>query len=130
MVARIGGEEFLLLLPDTDGVSGAKVVEGLRQAVEAMRVEYSGHVITITISAGVTQGLGRSDSWTAMMNRADRALYGAKSDGRNKVVLDELATKLPRRAVGVRETVNDGQPVQTGDAVSGGALRLIWKRLG
>jgi diguanylate cyclase (GGDEF)-like protein len=130
VVSRIGGEEFLLLLPDTDGVNGAKVVEGLRQSVEAMRVEYQGQVIMVTMSAGVTQGLGRSDSWTAMMNRADRALYGAKSGGRNKVVLDELATRLPRRATGVREAVHEEQPVRAGDPLTGGALRLIRKRLG
>ena len=130
VVSRIGGEEFLLLLPDTDGVNGAKVVDGLRQSVEAMRVEYQGHVITVTMSAGVTQGLGRSDSWTAMMNRADRALYAAKSSGRNKVVLDELATRLPRRATGVREAVHEEQPVRAGDPLTGGALRLIRKRLG
>ena len=78
VVARIGGEEFLLLLPDTDAVSGAKVVEGLRQAVEAMELEFEGRMIQTTMSAGVTQGIPRSDSWTAIMNRADRALYEAK----------------------------------------------------
>jgi diguanylate cyclase (GGDEF)-like protein len=130
VVARIGGEEFLLLLPDTDAISGARVVEGLRQAVEGMRVEFGGNVISTTMSAGVTQGLGRSDSWTAMMNRADRALYAAKSAGRNKVVLDELATRLPRRVTGVREPVNEEQQVRADEPLSGGALRLIRKRLG
>ncbi len=130
VVARIGGEEFLLLLPDTDAISGAKVVEGLRQAVEAMQVEFECCVITTTMSAGVTQGLPRSDSWTAMMNRADRALYDAKSAGRNTVVVDELATKLPRRALGVR-TPEDETQVPAGDEpVVGSALRLIRKRLG
>jgi diguanylate cyclase (GGDEF)-like protein len=131
VVARIGGEEFLLLLPDTDAMSGAKVVEGLRQAVEAMRVEFEGREIMVTMSAGVTQGLPRSDSWTSMMNRADRALYDAKSAGRNRVVVDELATKLPRRSVGVRETESEAQvPAAGDDAAIGGALRLIRKRLG
>jgi diguanylate cyclase (GGDEF)-like protein len=130
VVARIGGEEFLLLLPDTDAISGAKVVEGLRQAVEAMRVQFEEREITTTMSAGVTQGLQRSDSWTAMMNRADRALYDAKSAGRNRVVVDELATKLPRRALGVRTPEGEAQ-VGAGDAAAvGGALRLIRKRLG
>jgi diguanylate cyclase (GGDEF)-like protein len=130
VVARIGGEEFLLLLPDTDAISGAKVVEGLRQAVEAMRVEFEGREIMTTMSAGVTQGLQRSDSWTAMMNRADRALYDAKSAGRNRVIVDELATKLPRQVPGVRGPEDEARVRAEDGAAVGGALRLIRKRLG
>ena len=133
VVARMGGEEFLLLLPDTDAVSGAKVVDGLRQAIEAMALDFEGRVIRTTMSAGVTQGLSRNDSWTAMMNRADRALYAAKSAGRNKVAVDELAMKLPRRAMGVRDAgarraagAGRTMPVDR----SGSAMRLIRKRLG
>jgi diguanylate cyclase (GGDEF)-like protein len=132
VVARIGGEEFLLLLPDTDAASGAKVVEGLRQAGEMMQVESEGYVTRTTISAGVTQGLPRNDTWTAMMNRADRALYQAKSGGRNKVVVDELAVRLPRRALGVREPEHDAldeAQIRPADR-SGSAIRLIRKRLG
>jgi diguanylate cyclase (GGDEF)-like protein len=132
VVARIGGEEFLLLLPDTDTVSGAKVVDGLRQAVETMQVEFEGHVIQTTISAGMTQGLPRNDTWTAMMNRADHALYQAKSNGRNRVVVDELAMRLPHRALGVRDPepeAPESAHIQTTDR-SGSAIRLIWKRLG
>jgi diguanylate cyclase (GGDEF)-like protein len=124
VVARTGGEEFLVLLPDTDAVSGAKVVEGLRQAVQALQVAYEGRVMTTTVSAGVTQNLPRGDSWTAMMTRADRALYVAKGAGRNCVMVDEQVAKLPRRAVGVRGEENSL-------AIAGGvALRLIRKRLG
>jgi diguanylate cyclase (GGDEF)-like protein len=127
VVARTGGEEFLLLLPDTDAVSGAKVVEGLRQAIDAMELEYEGRVIRTTMSAGVTQGIPRSDSWTAIMNRADRALYGAKHGGRNCVVVDEQVLKLPRRVIGAAdETSRD----ETRPAGSVSALRLIRKRQG
>jgi diguanylate cyclase (GGDEF)-like protein len=124
VVARTGGEEFVLLLPDTDTASGAKVVEGLCQAIDAMEVEYEGRLIRTTMSAGVTQGIPRNDSWTAIMNRADRALYGAKHAGRNRVVLDEQAMKLPRRVVGARDEVLDG--TQPAGRVS--ALRLIRRR--
>jgi diguanylate cyclase (GGDEF)-like protein len=132
VVARIGGEEFLLLLPDTDTVSGAKVVDGLRQAVETMQVEFEGHAIRTTISAGMTQGLPRNDTWTAMMNRADHALYQAKRNGRNRVVVDELAMRLPHRALGVRDPepeAPESAHIRTTDR-SGSAIRLIWKRLG
>jgi diguanylate cyclase (GGDEF)-like protein len=127
VVARTGGEEFVLLLPDTDAVSGAKVVEGLRQAIETMELVYEGRVIRTTMSAGVTQGIPRSDSWTAIMNRADRALYAAKHGGRNCVVVDEQVLKLPRRVIGMAdEPVRD----EARPAGSVSALRLIRKRQG
>jgi diguanylate cyclase (GGDEF)-like protein len=127
VVARTGGEEFVLLLPDTDAVSGAKVVEDLRRAIDAMEVLYEGRVIRTTMSAGVTQGIPRSDSWTAIMNRADRALYGAKHGGRNCVVVDEQVLKLPRRVIGtVDEASQDGER----PAGSVSALRLIRRRQG
>ena len=127
VVARTGGEEFLLLLPDTDAVSGAKVVEGLRQAIDEMELEYEGRVIRTTMSAGVTQGIPRSDSWTAIMNRADRALYGAKHGGRNCVVVDEQVLKLPRRVIGVSDETSRDEARPAGSV---SALRLIRKRQG
>ena len=110
VVSRIGGEEFLLLLPDTDAMAAAGVVQELLRAVEAMRVDYDGSVIGVTLSAGVTQRLPRGDSWTGMMNRADRALYAAKAAGRNCLMVDEQAMNLPRRPASVRpDVVSIGQ---------------------
>jgi diguanylate cyclase (GGDEF)-like protein len=127
VVARTGGEEFVLLLPDTDAIAGAKVVEGLRQAIDAMQLEYEGRMIRTTMSAGVTQGIPRNDSWTAIMNRADRALYAAKHGGRNCVVVDEQVLKLPRRMIVAEgETLRD----EARPAGSVSALRLIRKRQG
>jgi diguanylate cyclase (GGDEF)-like protein len=126
VVARTGGEEFLLLLPDTDAISGAKVVDGLCHAIEGMRVEYDGRTIASTVSAGVTQSLPRGDSWTAMVNRSDRALYLAKHAGRNRVMLDEQVAKLPRCSVGVRAEIEGDVPM----IQNGSALQLIRKRLG
>jgi diguanylate cyclase (GGDEF)-like protein len=127
VVARTGGEEFVLLLPDTDAVSGAKVVEGLRQAIGAMELEYEGRVIRTAMSAGVTQGIPRSDSWTAIMNRADRALYAAKHAGRNCVVVDEQVLKLPRLVISAQDEISrDG--ARPAGSVS--ALRLIRRQQG
>jgi diguanylate cyclase (GGDEF)-like protein len=120
VVARTGGEEFLILLPDTDALTGAKVVEALRLAVEQLQVKYEGRVISVTVSAGVTQGLPGLDSWTAMMSRADAALYDAKAAGRNRVVVEEQAANLPRRAIGIRHE----------ESQSRAAMRIIRKRLG
>ena len=127
VVARSGGEEFILLLPDTDAISGAKVVEGLRQAIDAMELQYEGRVIRTAMSAGVTQAISRNDSWTAIMNRADRALYAAKHAGRNCVIVDEQVLKLPRLVISPQdEIVRDG----TRPAGSVSALRLIRRQQG
>ncbi|HEX7158417.1 MAG TPA: hypothetical protein VF214_05370, partial [Edaphobacter sp.] len=65
----------------------------------------------MTVSAGVTERLGPGDSWAAMVNRADRLLYQAKSAGRNCVMLDEQAARQPKpaaaeRYAGVPQTVD------------------------
>jgi diguanylate cyclase (GGDEF)-like protein len=120
VVARTGGEEFLLLLPDCDAIDAAAAVEELRQSVEQMQVEYEGRAITVTISAGVTQRLPRSDSWTAMVNRADTSMYTAKSTGRNRTCVDEQAVSLPRRPVAVAALV----------PISDGTTKLRRKHLG
>ncbi|MCU1324529.1 MAG: diguanylate cyclase [Acidobacteriaceae bacterium] len=129
VMARTGGEEFLLILPDTDAIAGAKVVEGLRQAVQEMRAEHEECQIAITLSAGVTQILPRPDTWTAMVSRADQALYAAKAAGRNIITVDEVAAKLPRRAAGIREDESILEGRITGRA-EGAALRLIRRRQG
>jgi diguanylate cyclase (GGDEF)-like protein len=126
VVARTGGEEFVLLLPDTDAISGSKLVEELCRAVDEMEVEHEGSRIRTTMSAGVTQGIPRNDSWTAIMNRADRALYGAKHAGRNCVVVDEQVLKLPRLVIEDRD--EGREVVQPAGSVS--TLRLIRRRQG
>lgn len=93
IVARMGGEEFVLVLPDLDAMEAAYVAERLRCDVEEMRVEYDGRVISTTVSAGVTEWLEPGDDWAAMVKRADRSLYRAKSEGRNRVMIDERAMR-------------------------------------
>ena len=87
MVARWGGEEFLVLLPDTT-IDDAQIgAERVRQGLldHEWRVP-SGELITLTISAGVSE-LNRSDDFNSAINRADRALYNSKERGRNRVEL-------------------------------------------
>jgi len=93
VVARTGGEEFVLVLPGMNASGAACVADMLRSKVESMRLEYDGRAITMTVSAGVTERLGPGDGWAAMVNRADRLLYQAKSAGRNCVMLDEEAAR-------------------------------------
>jgi diguanylate cyclase (GGDEF)-like protein len=80
-VSRYGGEEFVVLLAETD-VEGARcVAERIRRSVEAS----TDFLSPITISAGVTALRGEASDPEELVLRADRALYGAKDQGRNRV---------------------------------------------
>ncbi|MGL5361077.1 MAG: GGDEF domain-containing protein, partial [Shewanella sp.] len=83
--ARIGGEEFLILLPYANEENALALAELYRERIEAIDTLYSGHRFKITASFGVT-GLRQDDlSLDPLLNRADMALYTAKSSGRNRV---------------------------------------------
>src|SRR5262249_5609226 len=89
-MGRIGGEEFAVLLPETNREGAAIVAERLRAAVAALAVEIEGATpIATTASVGVA-ALGEGDATRidALIARADRALYAAKRGGRNRVVID------------------------------------------
>ena len=85
VLARWGGEEFMLLMPDTPLTAARLSVERLRTRVEAMRVEHADGPLAFTLSAGVVELL-RGEPPVDAIARADRALYQAKQQGRNKVV--------------------------------------------
>ncbi|MEM0985769.1 MAG: PleD family two-component system response regulator [Pseudomonadota bacterium] len=87
IVCRPGGEEFIVILPETGGDLACVAAERLRQAVaEApFEVDPSEAPIDVTISAGVSTTTGQDDTPAALMKRADDALYAAKSEGRNRV---------------------------------------------
>jgi diguanylate cyclase (GGDEF)-like protein len=92
VIARTGGEEFVLLLPNMNAAEAARVAEGLRHSFEQMRVHYDGKMIVATASFGATERQ-HGESLTTMMKRADALLYRAKSEGRNRVVADDAARK-------------------------------------
>ena len=97
LVGRYGGEEFMVLLPDT-GLTGAQqLARALCKAVEESRCPADGVPgpgIAVTVSIGVFGGrLESGDSWDMLIAAADRALYQAKNNGRNRV---EVATGLRR----------------------------------
>lgn len=83
-IGRFGGEEFLVLLPDTDAETAAEVAERMRQAIATSDIDVDGTRITITASFGTAQWNGHS-SLDALMKDTDKALYAAKSSGRNRV---------------------------------------------
>jgi diguanylate cyclase (GGDEF)-like protein/PAS domain S-box-containing protein len=85
-IIRWGGEEFLLLLPETRCEEAAIIADRLRSSIEATQIQHDGHGVSVTVSIGVAE-VGQSDaSVQELISRADRALYLAKSNGRNRVV--------------------------------------------
>jgi diguanylate cyclase len=84
-LARIGGEEFVLLLPMTTLEAAVGVAEKLRMAVETTAFHHHGHPVPVTISCGLT-AFRAGDTPAAVFERADRALYEAKGQGRNRCV--------------------------------------------
>ena len=82
---RFGGEEFLLILPQTSVASGAKMVERLRVIVSSLDLSAFAPALRITNSAGVAT-IQPNETVEAVLARADSALYSAKAQGRNRIV--------------------------------------------
>jgi diguanylate cyclase (GGDEF)-like protein len=93
--ARWGGEEFVMLLPNTDTQAGLKIAGDLRKSVECAEVPLAdGTVTRITISIGVNAQVPTRDSvLDEFVSRADKALYVAKEAGRNRVRLYNAGAK-------------------------------------
>ncbi|GGJ96005.1 GGDEF domain-containing protein [Pseudomonas matsuisoli] len=83
-IARFGGEEFALLLPETSLAAGQQLLDDLRGKIAACPFHFKGQPVSITFSAGVVAFEGE-DSAEAAFDRADQALYRAKRAGRNRV---------------------------------------------
>jgi diguanylate cyclase (GGDEF)-like protein len=87
LVARLGGEEFLALLPDADQHQAALTAERIRAELELLGRDYLSKSVPKSGSFGVTQLRPDDLSFQQLFNRADQALYQAKNNGRNRVVL-------------------------------------------
>jgi two-component system cell cycle response regulator len=90
LACRFGGEEFVVVMPDTDMAVAAMVAERLRRriAAEPFPIGKGERKVEVTISVGLAALAGTEDTAAAVLKRADQALYRAKRDGRNRVVAD------------------------------------------
>jgi two-component system cell cycle response regulator len=96
-LGRLGGEEFLALLPDASAEATAVVAESLRASVEMVRSRIEGLDLAVTVSIGWATWDGEEDA-DALVKRADKALFVAKRSGRNAVRgAENLSASLPRR---------------------------------
>jgi two-component system, cell cycle response regulator len=88
LACRYGGEEFVIVMPETDLHVASMVAERLRRSIagEAFSISKGNNRIEVTISIGLTTLERKGESVTDVLKRADTALYRAKHDGRNRVV--------------------------------------------
>lgn len=87
VAARMGGEEFAILLPETQENEAHRVAERLRQAIAAAEAHVGVHTIRVTISIGVAALSANTPDPDTLLHAADEALYAAKARGRDQVVL-------------------------------------------
>jgi two-component system cell cycle response regulator len=86
LACRLGGEEFVILMPDTGMERARQVGERVRECIAGEPFQADrGVEVSVTASVGIAT-LGEHDSFADMFKRADRALYAAKRGGRNRVV--------------------------------------------
>lgn len=90
LVARYGGEEFAVVLPNTDALGAVSVAENIRSAIKGLQITHEASAVCpyVTISVGVSTIIpNRENDFQALIHAADRALYQAKSQGRDRVTM-------------------------------------------
>ncbi|UYO00400.1 MAG: PleD family two-component system response regulator [Devosia sp.] len=89
LACRMGGEEFVVLMPDTDSAQAEAVAERVRQSIAERAFEVSGgRPLSVTVSIGASRIETPADTAEMLIKRADVALYRAKHEGRNRVIFD------------------------------------------
>ena len=83
-IGRYGGEEFLIVLPNSEAAAAVKQASRLCQDVRNTRIEANNNVLSVTISVGIAQFCAGRENWEGFLHRADEALYQAKNAGRDR----------------------------------------------
>lgn len=92
IACRYGGEEFIIVLPGASQTIAQRRAEQMRSTFEELRLTYGGHILSATLSAGVAEFPLNGVDGESVLQDADKALYIAKSLGRNRVVVSETAS--------------------------------------
>ncbi|GAW95824.1 GGDEF domain-containing protein [Colwellia marinimaniae] len=87
ILGRIGGEEFLLILPEASSAQAYEIAERIRHAIEHKVIMVNSKPLQITASFGIAQLTDKQDSFKQLFNNADMALFQAKDQGRNQTVI-------------------------------------------
>ncbi|MEI6620386.1 MAG: sensor domain-containing diguanylate cyclase [Actinomycetes bacterium] len=88
IIGRLGGDEFAIMFPNTDAGQASLSVERCREALSEHPLQLGGDSVPVTFTGGVSTLSGEQETVDTMLARADRALYAAKDEGRNRVVVD------------------------------------------
>lgn len=97
-VGRIGGEEFLVVLPGCNAINAASHAERLRSAISDLIMQTAAGALSVTASLGASVGRNSLHAW-GLMRAADQALYAAKRGGRNRVEFEDVHEDTPAGAV-------------------------------
>jgi diguanylate cyclase (GGDEF)-like protein len=87
ILGRYGGEEFAILLPETNLSAGQMVAERLRKEVATAPIDTDREALRITISLGVAKASNETSNLSVLLDHADTAMYAAKQSGRNRVMV-------------------------------------------
>lgn len=87
LACRYGGEELVLILPETQKINALVIAERIRQTVEEMKLEFDGQSFSVTLSGGVASYPADAKDVKSLIHTADVALYQAKESGRNRIFL-------------------------------------------
>ncbi len=103
VAARMGGEEFNLILPGVDSAGGLVAAERIRKAIEGVQLEKIGH---ITASVGVATYLEHSDDLDELLELTDQAMYESKRNGRNRVTLAKPAKETSWQDIAIKTYID------------------------
>lgn len=93
LAGRYGGEEFAIILTDSDAANATNVAERIRRLSEAQQVEHDGHIIRFTVSIGLAEYCPQCNASMQWLELADQALYDAKENGRNQYRIRSLISE-------------------------------------